>query len=127
MSCGSAVPAPHHRPVTLLWAVADHACRHCLGRVLQRLVRGVAVEVRCAQCGASADGGPLALCCCGAECGALDYPLECFKNPNVTKEVPHEIMVRERGALYEPDGERLPLQRPTRARKKIAGPFVSSL
>ncbi len=83
-----------HRSLEL-WEVADHACRHCLGRVLQRLVRGVAVEVRCAQCGARSDGGHLALCCCGAECGALEYPLECFKNPTVSIDVPHEIMVRE--------------------------------
>jgi hypothetical protein len=75
--------------------MTDHACHHCLGRVLQRLVRGVAVEVRCAQCGARANGGYLALCCCGAECGALDYPLECFKNPDLSVQLPHEVMVRE--------------------------------
>jgi hypothetical protein len=123
---GSGRPTPHHRPAAL-WAVADHACRHCLGRVLQRVVRGVAVEVRCAQCGQRADGGPSALCCCGADCGALGYALECFKNTNVTQAVPHEIMVRERGVLYEPQGEQLLLQRPARARKRNVGPFVSNL
>jgi hypothetical protein len=95
VSSGNAAPSQPHWP-TERWEVADHACRHCLGRVLQRLVRGVTVEVRCAQCGARADGGHLALCCCGAEAGALDYPLECFKNPHVSIDVPHEILVRER-------------------------------
>lgn len=92
----SLVPVRKRPAATPTWKIADHACRYCLGRVLQRYERGVVVEVRCAQCGAKADGGPAALCCCGADCGALGYALECFKNPSVTKEVPHEIMVRER-------------------------------
>jgi hypothetical protein len=93
----SAAPARRRQP-TPMWEVSDHACRFCLGRVLVRAGRGAPAEVRCAQCGAKADGGPSALCCCGADCGALGYALECFKNPNVTNEVPHEIMVREPGA-----------------------------
>lgn len=83
------------QPVAPSWNVADHACRFCLGRVLHRVVKGVS-QVRCAQCDARTDGGPSMLCCCGVDCGALGYALECFKNPKVTKEVPHEIMVRER-------------------------------
>lgn len=94
----SNVPVKRRVLTTPAWKLADHACRHCLGRVLQRSVRGVAVEVRCAQCGERADGGPTALCCCGVDCGALGYALECFKNPNVGKAVPHEIMVRERSS-----------------------------
>ncbi len=62
--------------------------------MLQRLVGGV--EVRCAQCCARADCWPLALCCCGADCWALGYVLAYFKNPNVTKQVPPKIIVRER-------------------------------
>jgi hypothetical protein len=78
------------------WQLANHACRFCFGRVLQRVAGGRVVEVRCAECGKSADGLPRMLCCCGAECGDLGYVLECVRNRNVTNEVPHEILVRER-------------------------------
>lgn len=78
------------------WELADHACRHCLGRVLQRRVRGVTVEVRCAECGAAASGGHAEVCCCGAECGTLGHVLECFRNQEVSQSVPQEVLVRER-------------------------------
>ncbi|MDE1141298.1 MAG: KilA-N domain-containing protein [Paraburkholderia tropica] len=78
------------------WVVTNHACRHCLGRVLQRLSRGVVVQVRCAECGKIEDGPVDLLCACGADCGDLGHALECFKNPNVTNEIPHEVLVRER-------------------------------
>jgi hypothetical protein len=78
------------------WQLSNHACRHCFGRVLQRVVRGEVSEVRCAECGKRADGAPRMLCVCGMECGALGYALECFRNPRVTDEVPHEVLVRER-------------------------------
>ncbi|MEM5330356.1 KilA-N domain-containing protein [Paraburkholderia sp. JHI2823] len=78
------------------WQVADHACRFCFGRVLQRVHKCEVVEVRCANCGKRADGPPKILCCCSADCGDLGHALECFKNPEVTNEVPHEILVRER-------------------------------
>jgi hypothetical protein len=94
----SRVPVRRRPVAPASWRISDHACRHCLGRVLVRSVRGMPVESRCAQCGARADGGASSLCCCGADCGALGYALECYKNPNVSKEVPHEIMVRERPA-----------------------------
>lgn len=83
------------QPVVLSWEVTDHACRFCLGRVLQRDHKGGS-EVRCAQCGGRADGDSISLCCCGADCGQVGVVLECYKNPNVTNAVPHEIMVRER-------------------------------
>lgn len=74
------------------WRLTDHACRYCLGRVLQR--RGQ--MVRCAECGKAEDGPVEALCACGADCGDLGYAFECYKNPHVSKEIPHEVMVRER-------------------------------
>lgn len=88
------------------WEVADHACRHCLGRVLQRKVKGVAVEVRCAECGAHAEGVASAICCCGAECGTLGHILECFRNPDVSAAVPQEILVRERPVEDKPEARR---------------------
>lgn len=78
------------------WQLTAHACRHCFGRVLARSVAGEIAEVRCAECGRHADGPPRMLCACGADCGALGFALECFRNPHVTDEVPHEVLVRER-------------------------------
>lgn len=80
----------------LSWQFTDHACQFCFGRVLQRVVKGAVVEVRCAECSKSALSGPEGLCCCGADCGALGKALQCFRNPNITLENPQEIMVRER-------------------------------
>jgi hypothetical protein len=78
------------------WQISDHCCRHCLGRVLQRVSRGEVLAVRCAECGKAEDGPVQSLCACGADCGDLGYALECYKNPHVSKEIPHEVMVRER-------------------------------
>lgn len=90
---------PARRPrLSAGWQITNHACRHCLGRVLQRVSRSVVVEVRCAECGKSEDGPVRMLCACGADCGDLGHALECFKNPNVTDEIPHEVLVRERPA-----------------------------
>lgn len=62
-----------------MWAISDHACRVCLGRVLvgrfaagrdgapdftRPAPDGIAVA-RCAQCGNVGLGGPESVCCCG--------------------------------------------------------------
>lgn len=99
-----AVPAPAKLPRQPVprpssgWQLADHACRHCFGRVLQRKVRGRVVAVRCAECGAHEEGDHTAICCCGAAIGALGKLLECFRNPAVSKAVPQEILIRERNS-----------------------------
>jgi len=78
------------------WELTPHACRFCFGRVLQRSKRGEVVEVLCAECHKMASGGPFAICCCGADCGALGQALECFSNPERSEANPQVIMVRER-------------------------------
>lgn len=88
-------PMRKKRPVPISWRVADHACRFCFGRVLERVSKGNIVEVRCAECGQHSLGGPEEICCCGTDCGVLGWALECFKNPNISAEVPQQIMVRE--------------------------------
>ncbi len=87
------------------WTVVDHACRHCGGRVLVRLHKGRQVASRCAECGAEGDGDHSTVCCCGEDLGALGRALECFRNPNVSREVPYQILVRERVVSRE-DRER---------------------
>jgi hypothetical protein len=77
------------------WQLAPHACRFCFGRVLQRTAGGVVVQVRCAECGAGAMGSVDQICACGAGCGDIGYVLKCVRNPQVTKENPHEVLIRE--------------------------------
>ena len=78
------------------WTFTDHACRVCFGRVLERVDKHHVHEVRCAECGQTAQGEPTTICCCGADCGTLGHALECFRNPDVSPANPQEIMVRER-------------------------------
>lgn len=78
------------------WDLVDHACHHCLGRILMRRHKDGTVEARCAECGAHSRDGIREVCCCGADCGKLGHVLECFRNPEVTQSVPQEILVRER-------------------------------
>lgn len=100
------------RRIAAGWAVVDHACRHCGGRVLVRLHKGNEVQARCAECGAEADGDHTAVCSCGEDLGALGKALECFRNPNVTREVPYQILVRER--VMTPEERERRVARPVR-------------
>jgi hypothetical protein len=88
------------------WELSDHACRQCLGRVLQRRLGGVVVEARCAECGSAGSGGAASICCCGAEAGTLGKILECFRNPDITPAVPQEVLVRERPVTEKPSEQR---------------------
>jgi hypothetical protein len=77
------------------WQLAPHCCKKCFGRVLTRSIGGVVVEARCAECGEHVQGPVDELCACGAECGDIGWVLRCVRNPNVTPENPHEILIRE--------------------------------
>jgi ribosomal protein L37AE/L43A len=77
------------------WQLAPHCCKFCFGRVLSRSVSGVVIEVRCAECGEHAQGPAEEICACGADCGDIGFVLKCVRNPNVTKENPHEVLIRE--------------------------------
>lgn len=78
------------------WELTDHACRHCMGRVLRRVNPDGVVVVRCAECGASVAGDVESLCCCGEEVRGHGAVFECVRNPKVSSAVPQEILVRER-------------------------------
>lgn len=84
------------RRVSTGWEFADHACRHCMGRVMRRVNPDGQVVVRCAECGSSAVGEPQALCWCGVEVRGHGTVFECFRNPEVTLTTPQEVLVRER-------------------------------
>jgi hypothetical protein len=72
------------------WHFIPHACRACLGRLLER--EGV---IRCAECGAEARGGPELLCGCGISVEGARAPVgfRCEPNPSRGPANPAEIVI----------------------------------
>ena len=79
----------------ILWEIIDHACVHCMGRLLQRIDASDMVVVRCAECGETETQSHERLCWCSVEVRGKRDVFECFLNLEVTPEVPQEILVRE--------------------------------
>ena len=112
-----------------LWAISDHLCSKCFGRVLVSDDGSVA---RCSNCGHSASGGPESICCCGVrmaarcgQCGRYHHSnkvgqscvsdvcdgtvvrgpnagLKCVANDQRTPEFPGEVVVVAVGAGGQP-------------------------
>lgn len=78
------------------WSLVHHACRHCMGRLLQRQHADGTTEHRCCECGASVQGDHSGLCWCGVEVGVHGKVFECVPNPQRTPAKPQEVLVRER-------------------------------
>jgi hypothetical protein len=74
------------------WAMIDHACRACGGRVL---IAGA--RVRCADCDASATGGPESLCWCGALPAGSRARLKCVRSSGAAPDFPSQIVAVECG------------------------------
>lgn len=85
------------------WEFTDHACRHCMGRIMRRVNPNGMVVVRCAECGASVVGEHDGLCWCGVEVRGHGSVFECFKNQSVTMSTPQEVLVRERKIVKAPE------------------------
>lgn len=84
------------RPKASGWELVDHACRHCSGRLLER-VRADGVKVyRCCECEATEVGTHEALCWCGCDDPALGRVWECVRNERKTDVMPQAVLVRER-------------------------------
>jgi len=82
-----------------LWALSDHVCRECLGRVLTRKV-GTVRQALCADCGREANGEPDSLCCCGSKMSdGTDAGLRCVKNPDFSPTLPQQIAVVHKSRL----------------------------
>lgn len=76
------------------WEILDHACRHCMGRLVRR-DDGSGV-VRCCECGASLVGEYDALCWCGVtEHGGMAYRCFAVEPEAVTVFEPYEVRVME--------------------------------
>lgn len=83
---------------SVTWAVTDHCCRYCYGRVLKRRVSPIYSVVRCAKCDTEVRGDEQALCWCGQNVGDRGKIYECVRNPSVSPELPNAVLVRERMA-----------------------------
>lgn len=74
----------------MAWSLADHACRHCFGRLLS----GAGGVWRCAECGAQHRGEVEGLCWCGVEVPGVGRPYRCVRNHG-DQAIRQEIVVEE--------------------------------
>ncbi len=103
-SCADA-ERPRKKRTSTGWEFTDHACRHCMGRVMRRVNADGTAVVRCAECGASAVGEHGSLCWCGVEVRGHGSVFECFRNTAVSMSTPQEVLVRERKIVRAPPKE----------------------
>lgn len=75
-----------------MFALTGHACRRCLGRILQ--AGGV---FQCSVCGLAGDGGPEAVCGCGialaADARRPQRRFRCVPNPAPSEVCPAEVVI----------------------------------
>lgn len=93
---------PAHAGATMglaeLWAVEDHVCRVCFGRIIS--ARGDENHTRgylCTNCGAKSSGRAVScVCCCGLRLRpGVDAMVRCQRNENPTPEFPSEIIAAQ--------------------------------
>ena len=80
------------------WAVTDHICTACFGRVLRSArSREDVTEFRCSNCGATGTGTTASICWCGHSQPATRgmQRFKCRDNENPTPEFPAEVEVVE--------------------------------
>lgn len=76
-----------------VWALTDHACRHCFGRVLSRADENGEQVFRCSNCGAEGQGAVKSVCCCGMTLrSGKSAGLRCVKNSNKSAALPSEVV-----------------------------------
>jgi hypothetical protein len=90
----------------ILWAIQDHICRKCFGRVISASIEAQ-THYRCTNCGYEVTGSDVdVICCCGIKykkggrkgsknVAPVDAGIRCIKNPNQTTEFCCEIVASE--------------------------------
>lgn len=80
-----------------LWALTDHICRGCFGRVVMRQTFDRRHIYRCTNCGIEREGRTeAALCCCGIKLKTgVDAGIRCQRADNPTPEFPSEIVATQ--------------------------------
>lgn len=86
------------------WALEEHVCRHCFGRLLSTRLSTGASLYRCTNCGAEAEGHHAdVLCACGLrvkdtqapDAPLVDAGLRCIPNPAPSARFPAQIVAAE--------------------------------
>ena len=76
-----------------LWALSDHACRTCFGRVLARTDEDGTTVFRCSNCGAEGREAVKSVCCCGMTLrSGKSAGLRCTINNNKNAALPSEVV-----------------------------------
>jgi len=79
---------------TFAWAITDHVCRSCFGRILARETFDHRRIYRCSNCGIEREGRTeAAVCCCGIKLkSGADLGVRCQRNPDPRPEFPSEVV-----------------------------------
>lgn len=98
--------APLKKKDLIPWAIQDHICRKCFGRVLGT-PDADSMLWRCSNCGYEVHGEDVSvICCCGIKykkggrkgsksAAPVDAGIRCIRNPNPTTEFCCEIVASE--------------------------------
>ena len=80
-----------------LWAITDHACRVCFGRVLVRETFDRRRVYRCAGCGIEREGrSEVAICACGIRLKTgVDAGIRCQLQNEPTPEFPAQVVAAQ--------------------------------
>jgi hypothetical protein len=82
-----------------IWALTEHVCGACLGRVLEAAPKDGPRIFRCASCGAKGEGrkglSHPPICACGSKEGKRDAGIRCVPNDRPRPELPFEYLARE--------------------------------
>lgn len=81
------------------WAMTDHVCRCCFGRVLVRETFDRRKIYRCSNCGIEREGrSEAAICSCGIKLKTgVDAGIRCQVSENRTPEFPSEVVAVQVG------------------------------
>lgn len=76
------------------WAIEDHVCRVCFGRILMRETFDRRRIYRCSNCGAEAEGRTAAVVCsCGIKLKTnVDAGIRCQVHDTPTPEFPSQVV-----------------------------------
>jgi hypothetical protein len=81
------------------YALTDHICAACLGRLLVRAGADGRHVFHCSECGAEAEAPDHVdhppNCACTLKLGARDAGIRCVRNPQRRAELPHQIVAAE--------------------------------
>lgn len=85
------------REVGPLWALSDHVCRCCFGRVLVRETFDHKRVYRCSNCGIEKEGrSEAAICACGMKLkNGTDAGIRCQVQEQPTPEFPSQVVAAQ--------------------------------